>query len=255
MAKKTESPDSGAKTLQHGLDVLTCFLHCSGELSLTEIARIVERSPANTYRLACTLEKAGFLKKNPANKRYSPGFTLKLLGDRANYPEELVALVHPHLVEINAMFNENASLYVFQNYRRLCAARVESTHLLRQVLSVGATLPLCRGAGGKVLLAFQPEKTRRIALKMDPYTNEAELAAIRMAGYAISNNESTQGTTGIGAPVFDAQGVIVGVLNLSGPVGRMTPDVITRGVSVLLEHAAIVSRSLGYEKRAAVRRR
>lgn len=247
MAKKTDSLDSGVKTLQHGLDILTCFLTAANELSLTEIARIMDRNPASTYRLICTLEKANFLKKNPANKKYSLGFTLKLLGDKADYPEYLVALVQPHLVAINAIFNENASLYVFQNYRRLCVARVESTQSFRQVLPLGATIPLTRGAGGKALLAFLPEKMRKTALKMDPSVNEAELAAIRAAGYAVYSNELTQGTTGIAVPVFNADKTVAGVLNLSGPIVRMTPDIVSKGISVLTEHAVEVSDKLGYE--------
>ena len=246
MTIKNDSIDSGVKTLQHGLDILNCFLSGPNDLSLTEIAQAMGRNSASTYRLVTTLEKTNFLKKNPANKKYSLGFALKLLGDKADYPEDLVALVHPHLVEINQIFNENASLYLFQNYRRLCADRIESTHSLRQVLAVGSTLPLTRGAGGKALLAFQPEKTRKTALKADPAVTEIELAAIRAAGYAISSNESTQGTTGIGVPIFNAEGDIAGVLNLSGPIARMTPDIITKGVSVLMERAKEISEKLGY---------
>lgn len=249
MTKKTDSLDSGVKTLQHGLDILTCFLTNTGELSLTELAHIMGRNAASTYRLVSTLEKTNFLKKNPVNKKYSLGITLKLLGDKADYPEELVALVQPHLAAINKIFNENSSLYVLQNYRRLCVARIESTHSLRQVLAVGSSLPLTRGAGGKVLLAYQPEKTRKTALKTDPVITEVELAAIRAAGYAISSNESTQGTTGIGVPIFNADGSIAGVLNLSGPMARMSPDIVTKGVNVLMEHAKEISEQLGYGTR------
>lgn len=81
---------------------------------------------------------------------------------------------------------------------------------------------------------------------MDPVVTEAELAAIREAGYSVSSNESTQGTTGIGVPIFNDAGSIAGVLNLSGPVPRMTPDIIAKAVSVLVERAGEISKKLGY---------
>ena len=76
----SQGTEPASKTLEHGLDVLLCFLGEKRELSLTEIAAIVGRNTTSTYRLAQTLTEKGFLSKNPQNKKYSPGMTLKKLG-------------------------------------------------------------------------------------------------------------------------------------------------------------------------------
>ena len=77
------------------------------------------RNTTSTYRLAQTLAEKGFLQKDPVSKKYSPGMTLKRLGDLVDGRDELVLLVHPHLVELHREFNENVSLYVYHNFKRL----------------------------------------------------------------------------------------------------------------------------------------
>ena len=51
----SQGTEPASKTLEHGLDVLLCFLGERRELSLTEIAAIVGRNTTSTYRLAQTL--------------------------------------------------------------------------------------------------------------------------------------------------------------------------------------------------------
>ena len=73
--------EATSRTLEHGLDVLMCFLKDHRELSLTEIARTVGRNTTSTYRLIQTLAEKGFLSRNPENRKYFPGMTVKMLGE------------------------------------------------------------------------------------------------------------------------------------------------------------------------------
>jgi len=245
LPNKRTSSDFSAKTLEHGLDVLTCFLRHPGQLSLTEIAHMVGRNTSSTYRLIATLEKHDFLKRDPENKKYSLGFAIRQLGELANDKQYLISIVHPHLVELNAMFNENATLYVCQNYRRLCIDRIESTHPLRQVMSIGTTLSLSRGAGGKVILAWLPETIRNAVYQVDPFSTEEILGKIRIAGYAVTCNESQNGTTGIAAPLFNADGTIAGSLDISGPETRLSEEIIDKAIKAVCKHASKISSILG----------
>jgi DNA-binding IclR family transcriptional regulator len=48
-----------------------------------------------------------------------------------------------------------------------------------------------------------------------------ELAKVRNQGYAINNNENTEGVICIAAPILDSVGKAIAALSLSGPASRM----------------------------------
>lgn len=243
----TENNETPTKTLEHGLDVLLCFLQYKKELSLTEIAQIVNRNTSSTYRLIVTLEKNNFLIKNPENKKYFLGSTIGKLGALVNDNQDLIVTVHPYLVQIHKQFNENVSLYVFQNFKRLCIDRIESTHALRQTVLVGEELTLTRGGGGTALLAWMPPKVRAAVLRSDPGVNEEQLAKIRADGYSVSRDELKHGTIGLGAPIFDRDGNVIAALNMSGPISRMPEDIIRQGIRSLLQATKEINTELKHD--------
>lgn len=232
-----QGAEPASKTLEHGLNVLLCFLQDKRELSLTEIAQRVGRNTTSTYRLTQTLAEMGFLSKNAENKKYSPGITLKKLGDLVDDHSDLVHTVHPYLAALHREFNENVSLYVYNNFKRLCLDRIESTHPIRQTVLIGEELSLTAGAGGTALLAFLPPRVQTAVLRSDGNCTPQKLAEIRRRGYAVSYNEAGQGAIGLGAPILNPDGIAVGSLNLSGPSSRLTDSVVSRGVESLLEAA------------------
>ena len=236
--------EATSRTLEHGLDVLMCFLKDHRELSLTEIARTVGRNTTSTYRLIQTLAEKGFLSRNPENRKYFPGMTVKMLGELVDDKEELRLAAHPYLVKAHREFNENVSVYIYHNFKRLCIDRIESTHPLRQTVLVGEELPLTLGGGGTALLAFLPPKVQAAVMKSEPGISPEKLREIREKGYAVSYDEMGQGSVGIGVPIFDKHGQVLAALNLSGPTNRLTGDVVTRGVARLREIAAQVTAEL-----------
>ena len=234
---------AASKTLEHGLDVLLCFLEHQRDLSLTEIAQFVGRNTTSTYRLAQTLAEKGFLEKDPVTKRYSPGMTLKKLGDLVDDHSDLVLVVHPYLVKLHQEFNENVSLFTYHNFRRLCLDRIESSHPLRS-FTFGHEMRLTVGAGGTALLAFLPERVQTAVIKSEGGCTREKLLDIRRRGYAVSYDEMKEGTIGIGVPILDKNGEALACLNLSGPVARLTDSTVSRGVEALLEAARQIEAEL-----------
>lgn len=236
--------ESTSRTLEHGLDVLLCFLKDNRELSLTEIAKAVNRNTTSTYRLIQTLTEKGFLARNPENRKYSPGMTLKLLGDLVDDRRDLVLTAHPHLVRLHAEFNENVTIYIYHNFKRLCLDRIESTQPIHQSVREGDELPLTRGAGGTALLAYLPSKVQTAVMRSDPGVPRETLEDIRTRGYAVSYNEKGLGSTGIGVPIFDRNGNVLASLNISGPVNRMTVDIVQRCIPAMLRASQAITAEL-----------
>lgn len=244
MPNSNSSAASTSKTLEHGLNVLLCFLNHPHELSLTEIAEILGRNTTSTYRLIQTLTEKGFLTRNPENKKYLPGLALKFLGELVNDHENLVLTAHPYLVRLNQEFNENVTVYVYHNFKRICIDRIESSNPLRESVRIGNELSLSHGAGGTALLAFLPQKLQDSVLRSDPGITPEALENIRLQGYVISRNETNKGISGIGAPIFDKNGNVLAALNMSAPVSRMTEDMIRRGVAAVTLAAREITAEL-----------
>jgi DNA-binding IclR family transcriptional regulator len=107
---------------------------------------------------------------------------------------------------------ESVQLYVRSGEHRLCIAARDAGAGLRDSVPVGALLPLDVGSGGKVLLAWSPDGSRR----MQP----TELASIRARGWAASVAEREPGVASVSAPVL-RDGSLLAALCVSGPVSRL----------------------------------
>jgi DNA-binding IclR family transcriptional regulator len=105
---------------------------------------------------------------------------------------------------------EGASFHVRQGDTRLCLYRVESPHPLREHGHAGDILPLDRGSGGRLLLAFS-------GAEGDSYDR------IRREGIAIMVADRVPDLAGIAAPVFAAHGRLAGAMTLTMPVTRFDP--------------------------------
>ena len=71
-------------------------------------------------------------------------------------------------------------------------------------------MPLDRGAGGGVLLAFLAQ-------------GGEEFAAVRAAGHAVSMGERDSEVAAVSVPVIAASGRLAGALCVSGLITRFTP--------------------------------
>ena len=101
---------------------------------------------------------------------------------------------------------ESAAFHVRQGDQRLCLYRVDSNQALRDHIKVGDLLPIDKGAGGKVLTAFEGVPGK-IASK------------IRKDMVLAVSGDRVKEISGISAPVFNSEGLI-GVITLTMPTYR-----------------------------------
>jgi DNA-binding IclR family transcriptional regulator len=125
---------------------------------------------------------------------------------------DLASVAGPVLDRVHQASGESVQLYVRSGEHRLCIAARDAGTGLRDSVPVGALLPLDVGSGGKVLLAWSPDGSRR----MQP----TELASIRARGWAASVAEREPGVASVSAPVL-RDGSLLAALCVSGPVSRL----------------------------------
>ena len=127
----------------------------------------------------------------------------------------------------------------------VCVHRVESEHHLRATFEPGQSLPLLRGASGRVLLAGLPERQRREYLtplvQADPAAAaqlEESIAKVAARGWATSEEEIDRGVWAASAAVSD---------------GRSTVAALTVPSPLVRAPAAQQERLLGQVRAAAAR--
>lgn len=120
---------------------------------------------------------------------------------------------------------------------------LESRQYLRIVPAVGMIVETLGSATGRALLPYMSEQRQIEFLGSLP--NAAllqEFAATVARGYSISRDELAAGSTNLAAPIFEADGRPVGVVLLSAPSDRLTPDNYRRIGALVIATARQLSR-------------
>ena len=233
----------GVQSLHRALDVLEVLAARGGHLTIGEIATASELPLPTTHRLLRTLLGRGYVRQMP-NRRYALGFRLVPLGAAAGsmvgFDTEVV------LRELVDALGETANLAVLSGSHAEYVAQVPSRHTMRTFTEVGRQVDLHSTGVGKALLGQLPdarvrEIVRRAGLRRQTehtLVTEtdllAELAVVRARGYALDEQEQEAGVRCVAVPVGPEPMSWMAV-SVSGPVTRMSNELVERAVPLLQE--------------------
>ena len=149
---------------------------------------------------------------------------------------DLVEAARPVLTALRDETGESTQLYVREGDRRVCVASVERTGGgLKDIVPVGAVLPLDRGSGGKVLLAWAEDGE-----------SLSSTAEVRGRGWAESVAEREAGVGSVSAPVFGAGGALRAAVCASGPISRLGEHPGERLAGPVVAAARKIEDALGF---------
>ncbi|WP_028544647.1 IclR family transcriptional regulator [Paenibacillus taiwanensis] len=218
------------RAVERALDILMCF---AGEkdLSLTEIAARIELNKSTVHRLLATLEERGFILRN--NDKFRLGYSIWELAANLTEVDDPAQLLLPEMERLREQLGETVSLYVRDGNNRIRIQAVQSKQAIRRVATVGARLPLYVGASSKVLLAFADSAEREEAVQestwpasIDRESYLHQLEEVRQTGYALSVEEREPGAAAVSVPIFDRNHQLTAALSVSGPVSRMSVEMM-----------------------------
>src|ERR1700722_17532176 len=179
------------QSVERVLSLLTGFDETHAELGVTEIAALLGVHKSTASRLAATLERAGLLARY--GRRYRLGFEIIRLGALALHSFDLIASMQARMDKLSRHTGETVNLAVPAGRDILNVAEVPSTFILSSTGGwIGRRTKPHAVANGKVLLAYGAIPIPR---QLEKYTDhtittrealEAELEAVRRAGYAIA---------------------------------------------------------------------
>jgi DNA-binding IclR family transcriptional regulator len=214
------------------LAVLKLLAGSPAELSGTAIANALQLSSGTGNRLIRALIAEGLVARNPVSDRYYLGSGAVLLGQAAQRGFGIDKAL-PILELLNSETKESINLSIRQGEESVVMMRVQCTLPLRFEQHTGARFPLYSTASGKAILAFSADADRYLdslpskLVKVTPHSLRTpadladQLAAIRVRGYSIDEQENIEGLRCVGAPVLHPEGHAQAALVIQGPTVRM----------------------------------
>lgn len=226
-------------------------------LGVTEIATFLGGTKSQAFRLLYTLERRGFVRKDPVSRHHSLGYRALYLGDKVQQQSSLIELVRPYLDELVELCRENVHLVVREGTTSVCIALRESPQPLRLYAQVGRSGPLHAGGASKVLLAYAPNAVQEQVLSgdleiftaatlTDPSRLRQLLEVIRNSDFYESADDLDEGAFSIAAPIRDYSDEVIAALSIAGPASRLTTEIRGNHRRLIREYSRKISRALGW---------
>jgi DNA-binding IclR family transcriptional regulator len=250
-----------APALDKGLDIIELLSGVDGGLTQAEIAKRLQRSPNEFYRMLDRLVRRGYVTRLDGD-RYS--LTLKLFGlAQLHAPvRRLVSYATPLMRELADATLQANQLVVFDRGAAVVIAQQEAPGYWGISIRVGAHISLLDTGSGHVLLAFRSAEERRMMLREEARSGEARepgpdllarLEQVRERGYEMMSSLQTAGVYNLSAPVLGPDGRAIAALSVPYITLVNTPSApdITQTVGLVLATAERLSRLAGSDVKLA----
>jgi DNA-binding IclR family transcriptional regulator len=250
----TEARAGDVRSVVRAISVLTAF-EGADELSLADLAAQTGLPKPTVFRLALTLENAGFLTRSLEGHLFSLGPRLVSVA-RLVLTRGLAATARPHMQALARTFGHTVNLAVLDGDEMLFLDVIESRSNLRMVSGIGTREPFHSTAVGKAVVAeldseeLEALLSRRPLRAITPETItsraqlETELQEIRDRGYATDPGESQPGAHCVAAPIIGPHGVVGGI-SISAAADQLPQDDFELHGAAVREVTDAISAALG----------
>lgn len=253
-----DSKKNTLSSVENALKILDSFTFEEPEKRVTAIAKEIGVAKSTASRLLHSLLKEGFVKKDKDTQKFSLGTKLLTLYSRMILNMEVVKEAKPILEDLSAKTSESIQLGQLDKNSVVYLDYIKSTYPFQITSHIGLVNPIHCTSSGKVLLAFQDEKTIDELLKGELYkytsftiTNPKilykELKEIRQQGYCHTKSEFIDGITAIAAPIKDHNKNVIASISLAGPIQRINGKKVSNYIDLVVDAAAQISKNMGYE--------
>jgi len=209
-----QAAPGGAAAVDRAISLLAAFRAGDRSLTLTELAARTRLHKSTALRLLASLANGHLVMRTP-DGQWGLGPEVARLARLYEDSFSLENALLPVIRDLVARTQESVAFHVRQGDQRLVLLRVDSPQPLRDHVRAGDVLPLDRGAGGRVLMAFAGAPGRLYD-------------QIRQDGYLMMTGDRIPGLVGISAPVWDGRQALVGALTLTVPEPRIQPTFVAQ---------------------------
>jgi len=226
-------------------------------LSLSEMSRALGTSKSSTLALARTLVASGYLRDAHPGPGYTLGTALLRLGDIVVRQLPLDKLCRPLVEDLSRATRMTARAAVNDEGYAVFVTRVDGPGGVRFYTPLGRReLPNACAAGKAILSTMDEDVIRRMCAETglaartahtitDVDTMLENLAAAHRLGFAVDDEEASEGVICVGAPFFGHDGACAGAVSVTGIKGDLPPgriDELGRTVRSCADNVSAILR-------------
>ena len=208
-----------APALDKGLDILELLAATEEGLSQAEIAKALERTPNEIYRMLDRLVRRGYVLRSNGD-RYELSLKMFELAHARPPIQRLVSQALPVMRRFARAAEQACHLVIHDRNILVVAAQVESPSYWGVSIRVGSHIGLVNTGSGHIFLAYATPEERTLMLEaqgegapetlLPSLTNR--LKQVREQGYESSPSSQTRGVTNLSVPILGPAGTVLAAL-------------------------------------------
>lgn len=244
------------QSLQKSAQILETLLKGSTPVGVKEFAHTLGMPKSTVSRFLSTMESIGFVRKDPESGKFYLGLRLFELGCKAIEDVGLRNVAIPEMKRLRDAIDENVLLTVLEDTKITYLDKIECGQAVVTQTNVGGTAPAHCVSSGKAMLAFNSERLEKVIAEgltsftpftiVEPDKLRRECRKIKTQGFAVNKGEFRVDVTGIGAPIFNARGEVVGAISTATPALRMNKNRWKDHIKAVTRTGSTISRLLGF---------
>jgi DNA-binding IclR family transcriptional regulator len=241
-SERKEGPTYKAPALEKGLDIIELLASADAPLSRTEIARMLDRSVGEIYRMLHQLVQRNYVAAS--NDAYALTTKLFELAHHNPPTQRLLAEAVPVMHKLAGEVDQSCHLTVYSQGRQIVIAKVDQPSGMGFAVRIGSELDVLVSASGRVLLAFEDEETKTLRIaesalrepSLDAKAIAAALPQIARQGFEAAPSGQVKGLFAISFPILDLRGHALAALTVPYAEridlkGRMTIPQVQRALA------------------------
>jgi IclR family KDG regulon transcriptional repressor len=248
---------SGVQSLGRAFSILEEVARHREGIGLAELSKLVGLHNSTTFHLAKTMVSLGYMRQERDSKRYRVGRPLFALAASALDEIEMVNLATPVLEDLSRESGESGHFAVRMGDSVVVIARTSGAGAFQLTDRVGVVRPAHCTALGKIILAsLRPDQLKRFLerVELKPSTKKSitdpsallrEITEIRRDAIAFDDGEFNAEVRCVAVPVYNFTGEVIGALGISGPIWRMTDQVLQSRAKLVQTAAKRLSAEFG----------
>jgi DNA-binding IclR family transcriptional regulator len=211
------------------------FIQDQNGSRVTDIANELDMSKGSVHRYLSTLRDLGYLVKEDG--LYHLGLGFLELGHQTKYRHEISEITETKVEQLAEETGERAQFVMEEGGKGIYIHVVGGENAVLTDTQIGKEINLTTAGCGKAILAHLPEERVNDIIDQHGFVENnqnaitdrnqlfEELETVSEQGYALNRNEHIDGLWGIGAPILDPDGEVVGAISIGGPTNRIKPRI------------------------------
>lgn len=244
--------------LSKGMELIELIAQHPEGMAIQEIVNLLGHSKTSIYRIICSLEEMGYLRKNQVKGTFSLTRKMFKIGLSTIGTTTIIEHSYEPMRRLRDKLRETVVLGTMMGAKIVILEQVIGSHHFSFILKPGMGVCLHASAPGKVFLTNIEDSERDEILsniEMTRFTDNTitnipdfllELEKVRACGYGVDMGEELSGVRCVGAPIYNLAGKIAASIWITGPAERLSDESIDDIGKQIVACAYEISEKIGF---------